>query len=89
MPHQLYWRQVESNQTVWDEVVAAIAERKPAVIVLVQPPPPQWATPRQFLALVQRGYLRDPRMPLLPVFRRRPVDAAVVPAAPDDTSEQP
>jgi hypothetical protein len=68
---QLYWNQIFFNRRVFDAVMAALAQRRPAVVVLVQPPP-RWITPAAFRQLLEQGYALRRVIGGIGIFERRP-----------------
>lgn len=72
VPQQLYWHQIAANKDLWDEVVACIKAKIPAMIIWVQyVPPSRWSTPEAFEALLDEGYDLDRKYPFLEIYRRR------------------
>lgn len=54
---QLYGYELTASPTTYEEIVASIRRREPAMIVWVQPPPPEYATEEEFEALLLTGYV--------------------------------
>jgi 4-amino-4-deoxy-L-arabinose transferase-like glycosyltransferase len=75
---QFYFLHAQYSKSVFDSVVDAIKERRPAIVLLVQAPPENQMTGREFLDILQRGYTADRRFTvredLAPIvaFRRKP-----------------
>jgi hypothetical protein len=56
---QLYFLHAQYSKSVFDGVIEAIRERKPAVVLLVQPPPANQMSAEEFLHILQAGYTAD------------------------------
>ena len=54
---QLFGYELAASQDIYEQIVVSIARREPAMIVWVQPPPDDYATPEQFEALLLEGYV--------------------------------
>ncbi len=54
---QLYGYELHASSATYDEIVASIRSREPAMIVWVQPPPLEYATEEEFEALLLTGYV--------------------------------
>jgi 4-amino-4-deoxy-L-arabinose transferase-like glycosyltransferase len=62
---------------VYGQIVSSISRREPAMVVWVQPPPVEYATPEQFEAVLAQGYVEVQRFaagdqPAIRVFARIP-----------------
>jgi hypothetical protein len=79
VPTQMYYAHAAYFDAEWPKVITAIQERQPAVIVWVQPPPPNRMSSSQFSDLVLRGYDLDLNLQGIRVYRRKA--APVQPAA--------
>lgn len=87
---QYYYLLAESSKKSFDSVIAAIEARDPALVVLIQRPPPNRMSASAFLEILERGYTpvrgfatahnrNDP----IVVFRRKSdLTGAVTPATP-------
>ena len=53
---QMYGYELTASRDVYKRIVASIAQRKPAMVVWVQPPPPEYASPEEFEAVLLHGY---------------------------------
>jgi len=53
---QMYGYELAASRDVYKRIVASIAQREPAMVVWVQPPPLEYATPEQFEAVLLHGY---------------------------------
>lgn len=53
---QLYGYELAASQTVYQQIVDSIRQREPAMIVWVQPPPIEYATPEAFESILLEGY---------------------------------
>ncbi len=54
---QMYSYELTASPAVYEQIAASIARRRPAMVIWVQPPPPEYATPEQFEAVLARGYV--------------------------------
>jgi hypothetical protein len=72
VPGQMYYGHALYVDAMWNQVIAAITARTPAVIVWVQPPPPNRMSGRRFAQLILRGYLPDRKFGSVLLFRRKP-----------------
>ncbi|MEB2287523.1 MAG: hypothetical protein OZ934_05380 [Anaerolineae bacterium] len=53
---QMYGYELTASRDVYKHIVASIAQREPAMVVWVQPPPLEYATPEEFEAVLLHGY---------------------------------
>lgn len=76
---QFYFLHAQYSEPVFRSVVRAIEERKPAIVLLVQPPPANRMSTRDFLSLLNRGYAQDrvfavgEGIPTITAFRRKEI----------------
>jgi hypothetical protein len=56
---QFYFLHAQYSKSVFDSVVTAIRERRPAVVLLVQTPPENQMSTEDFLHILETGYSRD------------------------------
>jgi Dolichyl-phosphate-mannose-protein mannosyltransferase len=74
---QFYFLHAQYSRSVFDGVVAAIRERRPAVVLLVQAPPANQMSAQEFLDILEAGYVKDrvfsvrDDTPSILAFRRR------------------
>ncbi len=54
---QMYGYELATSQDIYDQIVDSIRQREPAMIVWVQPPPIEYATPEEFEALLLKHYV--------------------------------
>lgn len=74
---QFYFLHAQYSKSVFDSIVEAIRSRRPAVVLLVQNPPQNQMSSREFLGILETGYARDrvfrigQGIPSITAFRRR------------------
>ena len=71
VPTQLYYWHARYLDSEWAKAVQAIEQRVPALVIWVQPPPPNRMSAERFAQLVLRGYQPDRKFSSVMVFRRK------------------
>jgi hypothetical protein len=56
---QFYFLHAQYSKSVFDSVVGAIRERRPAIVLLVQMPPENQMSREEFFRILEAGYARD------------------------------
>jgi hypothetical protein len=70
---QLYWYEIDLSPEIFAQVIEAIRNRMPTVIVWVNGPPPRRMTTAKFRALLEPGYREERRFDFIRVYRRKAV----------------
>ncbi len=68
---ELFWRDVESSPDAFQQIVESLRRAEPAMVVVVQSPPPKYMSRREFLALLEVRYELIASGPLA-LYQRRP-----------------
>ena len=72
LPQQLFWLQIARNHAIQEAAFDTIQRRKPAMILWVQDPPPEWLSPEALQRLISAGYSLEKDLSFPRLYRRKP-----------------